>query len=373
MVRSWSINGRFLCQTATGVQRYANEVLRALDHHLANGHPLARGLEVELIMPGAGSAPRRLQLIRTRTSTRGLRGHAWEQLVLPTLVGNGSGLLSLCNTGPLMVRKQIVCIHDVNTRTCPSSYTRAFRALYRMMLPVLGRTATTIATVSRYSANELVRFGIAAREKIIVAPDGHEHALRWQPTDTTAPPSLQKQDTIVLLGSPAPHKNIGLILGLAPELSAAGLKIAVVGSRDASVFRAGHPATAADNVVWLGRLSDAELAALLQGSLCLAFPSLAEGFGLPVLEAMALNCPVVASDRSSLPEICADAALSASPFDRDAWLNCFLRLRDDHGLRRELVTRGRLRVAAYSWARTAELYLHEMTRIDGLDAVEQRG
>jgi glycosyltransferase involved in cell wall biosynthesis len=365
MVKSWSINGRFLTQEATGVQRYANEVLRALDHHLANGHPLARNFDVELIVPGAESAPCPLQFIRTRRSTSGLRGHVWEQLVLPTLVGNGNGLLSLCNTGPLVVRKHIVCVHDVNTRICPSSYTLPFRALYRGMLPALGQRAAALATVSQYSANQLVRFGITKPAKIFIAPNGHEHALHWEPRHSATTRECTGQRTVLVLGSPARHKNVNLVLGLAPELAAAGLRIAVVGSRDGSVFRA-NQAAPANNVTWLGRLSDAQLAALLQDCLCLAFPSLSEGFGLPVLEAMALGCPVVASDQTSLPEVCGDAALLASAHDRHAWLASLLRLQHDQGLRQDLVRRGRLRAAAYSWSDTAQLYLQEMCRIDGL-------
>ena len=113
-------------------------------------------------------------------------------------------------------------------------------------------------------------------------------------------------------------------------------------------------------------MTDNELAALLQDSLCLALPSLEEGFGLPALEAMALGCPVVVSNRASLPELCGDAALYATPFDGDAWLDAFVSLRNVAALREQLGARGRLRAQHYRWARTAEIYLKEMARLDGL-------
>ncbi|HEV8575051.1 MAG TPA: glycosyltransferase family 1 protein, partial [Dehalococcoidia bacterium] len=72
------------------------------------------------------------------------------------------------------------------------------------------------------------------------------------------------------------------------------------------------------------------------------------------------------SDRASLPEVCGDAALYASPFDGDAWLDAFLRLRNDAQLRDELATRGRTQAMRYRWKRTAEVYLEEMARHDGL-------
>ncbi|HZT48285.1 MAG TPA: glycosyltransferase family 1 protein, partial [Hyphomicrobiaceae bacterium] len=368
MARRWSINGRFVTQPLTGVQRYAREIVTALDHWLAEAHPLARGLSVELLVPpsAAGDLPR-LEAIRVRSVGR-LRGHAWEQVELPAHARGG--LLSLCNTGPLLARRQIVCLHDVNTRTHPQSYALPFRLLYRGLHPALGRTAARVATVSQHSAAQLAALGIAGRDKIAVIPNGYEHVLAWRPRHSEITRSAAGPRTVVVLGSPAPHKNVALVLGLADRLAAAGLTVAVVGERDARVFRdAAAPAAAAGNVLWLGRLPDDELAALLRDSLCLAFPSLAEGFGIPPLEAMTLGCPVVASDRASLPEVCGDAALYASPEDADAWLASFLRLAGDERLRADLVRRGDARARRFSWRASAVLYLQAMAEVDGIAAV----
>ncbi len=361
MARRWGINGRFLNQPLTGVQRYAREILRGLDEHLAAGHPLGQHLDLELIVPADCVSVPPLSAIQVRSVGRS-GGHAWEQAVLPLHVK--SGFLSLCNTGPLALRKHIVCIHDANTRACPGSYSVAFRTLYRALLPALGTTAARIATVSRYSADQLVHYGIANREKILIAPDGHEHALRWAPSHSPVTRAAAGPNTVVIIGSPAPHKNVGLILDMAEKLATAGLRVAVAGISDSRVFTAGKSRAVGPNVSWLGRLSDDELAALLQDSLCLAFPSLAEGFGLPALEAMTLQCPVVASDCASLPEICGDAALLASPFDGDAWLTCFLRLRDEPDLRKDLIAKGRSRVTLFSWKKSAEVYLQAMADVD---------
>jgi glycosyltransferase involved in cell wall biosynthesis len=111
-------------------------------------------------------------------------------------------------------------------------------------------------------------------------------------------------------------------------------------------------------------LPDEELAALLRDSLCLAFPSLAEGFGIPPLEAMALGCPVVASDRASLPEVCGDAALYASATDPEAWHSSFIRLHCDAKLRADLISRGEARARRFSWRASAELYLQTMMQLD---------
>jgi glycosyltransferase involved in cell wall biosynthesis len=363
MARTWYINGRFLTQPVTGVQRYGLEVVRALDACLAEGHPLSRDLEVVLVAPEGAAPPPYLRQIHFRAAGRP-RGHVWEQAVLPRLARGG--LLSLCNTGPLSLRKHIVCIHDATTRTCPQSYSRAFRTLYRVLSPALGRSAARIATVSNYSAGELARHRICPREKIVVASNGHEHALRWIGSHSRATRGIAGPNTVVIVGSPAPHKNIGLILDQADTLQAAGLRVAVTGIHDRRVLAGQRPEQAAGCISWLGRLSDGELAALLRDSLCLAFPSLEEGFGLPVLEAMATRCPVVASDRASLPEVCGNAALYASPFDGTEWLDAFVRLRNDTQLREALIARGQQQARRYSWQRTAEVYLKEIARLDGL-------
>ena len=366
--RFWTINGRFLAQRRTGVQRYAYEIVRHLDELLAAGHPLTRGLRMELLVPPDATEPIDLNAIRVR-ETGWLRGHCWEQVVLPAKARGP--LLNLCNTGPLAKSNQLVCIHDLNTRAYPRSYSLPFRAFYRALLPLLGRVAGSIATVSEYSAGELVRHGICQRDKIIVIPNGHEHALRWAPGHMRSTTSSSKRNTIALIGSTIPHKNVRLIIGMARELAAAGLNLAVVGARHPSVFASDTQGPPSQNVAWLGSLSDEELSALLNDCLCLAFPSFVEGFGLPPLEAMALGCPVVVSDRSSLPEVCGDAAIYASPDDPKAWFNSFVRLQTVPGLRSQMIERGRRRAAQFRWRRSAELYLTAMAVADGVKGETQ--
>lgn len=362
MERSWTINGRFLAQPLTGVQRYALEITRALDELLVAVPASADRPRVELLVPPDTEIPP-LKAISSRVVAP-MRGHLWEQTALAARVRGG--LLSFCNTGPLSVRKQILCIHDVNTRTYPQSYSLPFRLLYGTLLPVLGRTVATVATVSHYSAGELIRYRICRPEKIVVIPNGHDHTASWTPAHSQRTREVAGPDTIVVIGSAIPHKNTRLIIGMAERLAAVGLRIAVVGMSDARVFKATRRQVPAGNVVWLGRLSDQELAALLQDCLCLAFPSFTEGFGLPPLEAMAAGCPVVVSNRASLPEICAGAALYASPDDAEAWFDRFMRVRNMPALRETMIRRGRVRASNYQWKVSAGRYLDAMAVLDGL-------
>jgi glycosyltransferase involved in cell wall biosynthesis len=362
-MRYWTINGRFLTQPLTGVQRYARQIVSALDQLLVQGHPLARNLKVEILRPPGTANDLALEKIELRVAGRG-SGYVWEQVDLPRHARGG--IMSLCNVGPLAAKRQVLCIHDLNTFLAPESYSWKFRALYRHLLPALGNMASKIVTVSHFSAGQIARFGVAPASKIAVIPNGREHALGWVPRHSAATRAVAGDDTIVLLGSPAPHKNVAMMLGLAEELAAAGLRLAVVGSLDARVFSSSLAGTKASNVLWLGRLTDGEIAALLQDCLCLAFPSFTEGFGLPPLEAMTVGCPVVASDRASLPEICADAALYAPPDQPRQWLAHFLDLRSNTGLRSVLRRRGRAAAQRYSWPGSAELYLQVLAEIDGV-------
>jgi glycosyltransferase involved in cell wall biosynthesis len=362
MARRWTINGRFLSQPTTGVQRYALEVVRAIDALIAEDAPLTRKLELRLLCP-PGSADVPLSTIERR-EIGSAKGHLWEQTQLPASL-DGGGLLSLCNTGPLLTRKHIVCMHDTNVWNTPQSYSTAFQALYRTLLPALGRTAWQVSTVSRFSLGQLEHRRIVREGRVFLAPNGHEHALCWRPAHSPATRQAASPQTIVMIGSAAPHKNIALILDMADRLADQGLRVAVVGMSDPHVFRTGSAKVKAANIHWLGRLSDGEMAALLQESLCLAFPSLTEGFGLPVLEAMALGCPVVVSDRASLPEICGDAALYAPCDDPQAWLDSFARLRDGRTVA-QMAARGRARALAYSWRATARRYLAAMAVADGV-------
>lgn len=343
----YAINGRFLTQTVTGVQRYAREVVSALDRNLA-----ASRRRSALIAPPTPRAMPRLSAIEIR-STPALGGHAWEQTMLP-MAWRGP-LLNLCNTAPVLAASQIVCIHDTNVFGMPESYSWRFRALYRVLQPIIVRRAVRIATVSHDAARQLARHLPIALRDVVILPNGHEHALRW----TAAAAEVfretpQSRPFVLLLASRARHKNIGLVLGLAERLETIGVDILVAGG-DGSIF-AGTDTVRAANIRILGRVSDDDLALLFERALCLAFPSLTEGFGLPVLEAMALGCPVVSSDRSSLPEICGDAALMASPHDPDAWLRHFTALAGSPALREDLRGRGRIQAVRYSWDRTAAGY-----------------
>jgi glycosyltransferase involved in cell wall biosynthesis len=339
------INGRFTTQPATGVQRYAREVTRALDAILAGANQRAR-----LLAPMPPREPLDLRAIDI-TILPPTTGHVWEQT---RLVGLGRRpLLNLCNTAPALGGGNIVCIHDANVFIAPDSYSRAFRVVYKTLQPWIARRAMAVATVSRDAAARIASHLGLPLARVAVLPNGHEHALRWNP-DLSRFKGACRRPYVLMIGSLARHKNIARIVGLAEALDALGLDIKIAGGT-AAVFAAAFHA-ASPNLEWLGRVSDDDLACLLRDATCLAFPSTSEGFGIPALEAMTLGCPVVASDTTSLPEVCGDAALYASPGDDAQWMARFTALARSPDLRDTMREKGLARAMTFSWRDTAAGY-----------------
>src|SRR5713226_3795008 len=195
----WAINGRYMTQRMTGVQRYAHEIVASLEKILSEDGDIAKRLGFRLILPGeveVKPALSQIDVCRTRFGS----GHAWDQFVLPWYAR--SGVLSLGNFGPIAARNHIVCIHDANTFVEPESYSRRFGLAYRTLLPLIGKRASRVATVSQFSADMLIKFGVCRREKIFIAPNGHEHALRWDASRAAIPRlKVLKRPYVLLLGS----------------------------------------------------------------------------------------------------------------------------------------------------------------------------
>src|SRR5713101_400461 len=279
----WAINGRYMTQRMTGVQRYAHEIVASLEKILSEDGDIAKRLGFRLILPGeveVKPALSQIDVCRTRFGS----GHAWDQFVLPWYAR--SGVLSLGNFGPIAARNHIVCIHDANTFIEPESYSRRFGLAYRTLLPLIGRRASRVATVSQFSADMLIKYGVCRREKIFIAPNGHEQALRWDASRAEIPLlKVLKRPYVLLLGSSAKHKNVDVILKQAQGLDAAGIDIVIVGAAS-SIFSATAPGHHRSNIYYAGYVGDDDLAALYEAALCLAFPSKTEGFGIPPWEAM---------------------------------------------------------------------------------------
>ena len=345
------VNGKFLIAPPTGVHRVAVELVCALDELLGEDPQLAQQLDLELAIP-AGTL-RSLALNRIEVNQVGrLRKRLWEQISLPLYAGEAR-LLNFCNLAPL-ARPDVVMIHDAQVHISPGSYSWAFATYYKLIQPLMARRATRVLTVSNFSRDMLVKFGVASQQQVAVVYNGVDHILKVA-ADATALQrlGLERQRYVVALANGQRHKNVGLLLRAFDCASLGSSKLVLVGPATAAEFRAaGFPVP--PNVVFAGRVSDEALRAMLENALCLAFPSLTEGFGLPPMEAMILGCPALVAPCGALPEVCGEGAIYADPNDPGAWRDAILGLAADDRHRAEASEAGRSHASRFTWRRSAE-------------------
>ena len=325
------INGRFLGRRLTGVERYGREILR----HFGDGS-------------------------RTEsTRWQGWKGHAWEQFILPTKLDQISVLWSPANTGPLMVRRQALTIHDLSPLEHPEWFHTSFAVWYRLFLPILARRVQCVFTPSEYVREKVSRrFGIS----VTVTPNGVDHSL-FHPgakqTQFDLPPSY-----VLFAGTLEPRKNLDGLLhawkAIKDEFKEMWLMIVGVRGR---VFKTIQVSREIERVCFLGYVDDETLAGLYANASLFLLPSQDEGFGLPALEAMASGTPVIVSDGGALPEVVGDAGMLFCLSDPNNLKSTLIACLSDEGLRTELRRKGLERAKQFSWQRTAEIVwknLHDL-------------
>jgi glycosyltransferase involved in cell wall biosynthesis len=343
------INGRFLTQPITGVQRFAEEVVKALDLLIAGGEIRPPG-KVSVLAPA--NVLRVPKFTAIEMSIRGqLKGHAWEQLELPWLAG-GALIVNLCQVAPALRRRQLVVMHDASVYAVPWAFSRKFRAWYRVLMPLIARRSEKLATVSRFSRMELARYIKVAAERFAVIDESGDHILSAAPDRSVLTRhGLTARKFVLAVSSLNPNKNFAGLVQAFEFLSDGDFDIVVAGGSAPRVF--GSALNLPASVKHIGYVSDGELRALYEAAACFVYPSFYEGFGLPPLEAMRCGCPVIASHAASMPEICAGGALYCDPHSPQDIADKISGLMGNTGLQDELRSKGLARAAEFSWERCA--------------------
>lgn len=343
------VNGKFTSQRMTGVQRVAFELLRAVE--LAD----ATSDDIELVVPGNAKEPG-ASLGRRRT-VPWLKGQLWEQVALP-IATHGELLISLCNSGPLVSRRQVVMVHDIAVYDTPQTFSWLFRTAYRLKLSVLLRRAPTVLTVSEFSKSRICGLLDVDEVRVRVVRPGADHFARID-SDASIIERLKLGTTryCVIVGSLDPRKNLRRVLAAIERLGhLEDVKFVIAGGANARVFataNAHEPSKEHATIVRAGYVSDGELKALYEHAACLVFPSLYEGFGLPPLEAMLCGCPAIVSTHPAIVEACGDAALYCDASSVDDIAEKIHSMMTDETLRQSYRKKGLVHARSCRWADSA--------------------
>ena len=304
---------------------------------------------------------------RPRAGARGriARGLRRELSYLPFELPRRAARLGLdlmhCPVGLAPVRSRVpvaITVHDVMALEHPEWFTRANRLQQRLVLGPAARRAAVVLTPSGFSRERAIEWLGLRPERVHVTPWGVDEVFSSESRSGETPASFGVRGRYLLtVGALRPRKNLEVALATFEALAEhEDLELVVAGGRgwdDADLLDRLHRSPAAGRIRLTGRVSDDDLAALYRGAECFLFPSRYEGFGLPPLEAMACGAPVVSSDRTSMPEVLADAAVLLSPDDTAGWAAAVESLLTSPGRRAELVERGARRAAAFTWERCA--------------------
>lgn len=354
-----AINGRFLTQRASGVQRFAAEAIKAIDAAIDSDYPELKG-RVELLAPRqARDFPlKNIPLRRVGFSS----GYFWEQVEFP-LVARGNLLLNLCMLGPLMTRHQIVVVHDATVLALPDNFSPRFRAAYKFLIPRLCKRSDLVVTVSEFSRGEIGRLYGADVSAMPVCFEGGDH-IKAVAADTSVIDRLGLKGRRFFLGVgvDSANKNIKTVVDAFQRAALPDAVLVLTGAKDTRVFGK-IDLTQSDTVKLAGFVSDGELRALYENAMALVFPSFYEGFGLPPLEAMTCGCPVVISEQPALLEVGGDAALHCPAEDAGQIMRHMQALYADDALRARLSAAGRDRAQHFTWQATARNLLGYCQRL----------
>ncbi|WP_020619922.1 glycosyltransferase family 4 protein [Paenibacillus daejeonensis] len=229
------INGRFLTQSVTGVQRVAMEAVRMLDEMLESGEIDRRQYRFEMLVPPGKRQEVELRHIPVREAGR-MSGHLWEQLELPRLT-RGKLLVNLCGPAPLAKRQQIVTIHDAAIFANRENFSLVFRSWYRLMFTGFRIASRKVITVSHFSKSEIQRYCGIGERKIAVHHLGVDHMAKTIADHAIlAKHGLTPGNYVLAVSSRSPNKNFDAIVKAIRHLGNTAYDCVIVGGANAQVF-----------------------------------------------------------------------------------------------------------------------------------------
>jgi len=270
----------------------------------------------------------------------------------------------------------VVSVHDVSFKRYPEYFSWRDRALFSLLLPSSLRRASAILTLSSHSRDEIRHFYPRLRTAVHIVPGAPSGSFRPLSTAATEP-ALQRHGVrrpfFLAVGSVQPRKNLTRLIEAFALLRRRhpDMQLVIVGPggfRASSLQRVIDDGGLSGSIRLVGYVPEDDLVALYNAAVGLVYPSVYEGFGLPVIEAMACGRPVIAANTSSLPEVAGDAAILVDPFSVSALHTAMEQLVTDRDVAEELAARGLARARQFSWKGTASAALVAYRAVQGVPA-----
>lgn len=260
--------------------------------------------------------------------------------------------------------KQLPVIHDINFLHNPKDVKPLTRHYYNYFFPRFAKKATRIATVSEFSKKDIADNYKIAPDKIDVVYNGINSCFK-PVSDAVKARTKQKfakgADYFLYVGSMHPRKNVSRLIKAFGEFKKeanSDLKLVLAGPQYwgmSELYKEIDALTCKDEVLFTNRLSNEDLADVMASAFALTFVPYFEGFGIPLVEAMQSEIPIITSNVTSLPEVAGDAALFVDPYSVTEIKNAMLKLYTEKELRSVLVEKGKLRKNLFSWDRSGDL------------------
>lgn len=334
------INGSFLTQPITGVQRFAIEICKEVKRL----YPF-----IEVVAPQNIIHKNLADQLESKVIGRFI-SHWWEQIELHRYVlQQKAPLLNLDMRAPLLYHYNFITIHDLNFLRNPEWMPGRFNLFYGLLARLGSLRSRKIFTVSNFSKLEIIDLLNIKEDKVEVIYNAIPEAIY----QNTVHNRIISGKYILSVSSTNPRKNLRGLIQAFEQLNIPDISLVLIGLPHKSAIEADYGLLNNDRIIFKGYVSDEELFNMYKYAEVFVYPSLYEGFGIPPLEAMQHGCPVVVSNVSSLPEICGDAAYYIDPQNINSISKGMYDVLTSPQLRLELKEKGYQRIKKFNWETSA--------------------
>lgn len=335
------INGKVYSKKyISGVQRYQLEIVRELDK-------LIKSEEIEMIVPKDAQIPK-LKNIKVKRFGH-FKNILWEQVELPYYVYKNKGIsLNLGNVAPI-ISPGIVCLHDINMIKNRKNFNYLNYLWYKILHRNTAKRTKQLLTVSEFSKNEIVNYYNINRDKVHITYNGWQHLTRVEENQLILDKirELTKgKEYFFSIGTLTKHKNLKWVIEVAKKNPEYIFLISGFKNSKKVYKKLGIESTS--NVKYIGYLTDEEMKTVMKNAKALVYPTLYEGFGIPVIEAIALNTKVIVSYIPAIREIYGDSVYYINPYDTNIKIEELLK---------KNIEDPKIVLEKYSWEKSAKKLL----------------